>query len=348
MADERKLKLGMLGVGSIAQLAHLPAAVKAENVDFVAVCDGSEQMAREISAVYGARETYTDHEKFLSEADVEAVVIPVPDAFHAPLTIAALEAGKHVLVEKPLSTDVATAETMVEAAERTGKQLQIACMKRFDPGLQYAQSFCAHEMGQRLTVSGWYCDSRYHMDYVNTHWAIRRFGEGRVQPEPAQHASALDWIIPGHGVHLIDTLVFFGGKIAGVYAEVSQKYGSHGICGTLEYADGATGTFQLTCTLTMDWSEGLQIHGERGSIEAKIGFPYWKSAAEVRVFDAANEEYRTPTTPDSDPYERQLEGFASAILGGFDVSPSGHDGLHDQRVLEAIAKSIEVERKVGV
>ena len=98
----------------------------------------------------------------------------------------------------------------------------------------------------------------------------------------------------------------------------------------------------------MDWSEGLQIHGERGSIEAKIGFPYWKSAAEVRVFDAANEEYRTPTTPDSDPYERQLEGFASAILGGFDVSPSGHDGLHDQRVLEAIAKSIEVERKVGV
>ncbi|HJN14703.1 MAG TPA: Gfo/Idh/MocA family oxidoreductase, partial [Armatimonadota bacterium] len=80
MADERKLKLGMLGVGSIAQLAHLPAAVKAENVDFVAVCDGSEQRAREISAVYGARETYTDHEKFLSEADVEAVVIPVPDA----------------------------------------------------------------------------------------------------------------------------------------------------------------------------------------------------------------------------------------------------------------------------
>ena len=98
----------------------------------------------------------------------------------------------------------------------------------------------------------------------------------------------------------------------------------------------------------MDWTEGLQVHGERGSVEAKIGFPYWKAGSEVRVFDAANEEYRTPTTPDSDPYERQLEGFSSAILGGYDVSPSGQDGLHDQRVLEAISRSVELGKRVEV
>ena len=341
MSEGRKLRLGMLGVGSIAQLAHLPAAVKAENVDLVAVCDASEEMAREIAHIYGAREWFADCDKFLAEADIEAVLIPVPDPFHAPLTIASLEAGKHVLVEKPLSTDVATAATMVEAAERTGKQLQIATMKRWDPGLQYAQRFCANEMGQRLTVSGWYCDSRYHGTYVNTHWAIRRFAEGRVRPEPSAQPDVLRAIILGHGVHLLDTLHFFGGPMAAVTATVSQKYGSHGICGTLEYADGAVGTFQLTCVLTMDWCEGLWVHGERGSVEAKIGFPYWKSAAEVRVFDAATEEYRTPATPDSDPYERQLEGFADAILAGREVSSSGRDGLHDQRVLEAISSSLK-------
>ena len=348
MAEERKLKLGMLGVGSIAQIAHLPAAVKAGNVDLVAVCDASETMAQEIASVYGARECFTDHEKFLADADIEAVLIPVPDPFHAPLTIAALEAGKHVLVEKPLSTDVATAETMVEAAERTGNQLQIATMKRWDPGLQYAQAFAADDMGQRLTVSAWYCDSRYHGTYVNTHWAIRRFAEGRVAPTAPPDLTLLDRIVLGHGVHLIDTLHFFGGPIEAVSATVSTNFGANGICGTLEYADGAVGTFQLTCTLTMDWTEGLHVHGERGSIEAKIYFPYWKAAADVRVFDAAKEEYRTPTTPDSDPYERQLEGFASAILAGADVSPSGHDGLHDQRVLEAISKSIETRGRVTV
>jgi len=348
MPDEPKLKLGFLGVGAIAQIAHLPAAVKAENVDLVAVCDASEPMARDIASIYGAREWYTDHEQFLSNADVEAVLIPVPDPFHAPLTIAALEAGKHVLVEKPLAPDVAAAESMVAAAERTGRQLQIATMKRWDPGLQYAQSFVAHDMGQRLTVSGWYCDSRYHMTYVNTHWPIRRFAEGRKTPEPSGDVDLLRLIVLGHGVHLIDTLHWFGGPIRSASAAVSAKYGSNGICGTLEYEDGAVGTFQLTCTLTMDWSEGLQVHGERGSVEAKIGFPYWKAGSEVRVFDAANEEYRTPTTPDSDPYERQLEGFAAAILGGFDVSPSGRDGLHDQRVLEAILTSLNRGTRIAV
>jgi len=346
MADERKLKVGFLGVGAIAQIAHLPAAVKAENVDLVAVCDASEEMAREVARIYGAREWFTDHERFLSEADIEAVLLPVPDAFHAPLTIASLEAGKHVLVEKPLAPDVPTAESMVEAAERTGKQLQIATMKRWDPGLQYAQTFAAHDMGQRLTVSGWYCDTRYHGTYVNTHWPIRRFAEGRKRPEPIPGMDVLRGIILGHGVHLIDTLCFFGGPITSVTATVGTRYGSNGICGTLEYADGAVGTFQLTCTVTMDWCEGLLVHGERGSIEARIGFPYWKAGAQVRVFDAANEEYRTPTTPDSDPYERQLEGFAAAILGGYEVSPSGKDGLHDQRVLAAIEGALKTGAKV--
>ena len=348
MGEERKLKLGILGVGSIAQIAHLPAAVKAENVDLVAVCDASESMARDIATVYQARECYTDLDTFLSDADIEAVLIPVPDMLHAPLTIQSLEAGKHVIVEKPLAPDVPTAESMVEAAERTGKQLQIACMKRYDPGLQYAQTFVAHEMGQRLTVSGWYCDSRYHGTYVNTHWAIRRFGEGRVPPPARPEFTALEGIIQGHGVHLIDTLHWFGGPIAAASVMLSDKYGATGICGALEYADGAVGTFQLSCTLSMDWTEGLQVHGERGSVEAKIGFPYWKAGSEVRVFDAANEEYRTPTTPDSDPYERQLEGFSSAILGGYDVSPSGGDGLHDQRVLEAISRSVELGKRVEV
>lgn len=348
MADERKLKLGILGVGSIAQIAHLPAAVKAENVELAALCDASEAMARDIAAIYGAGEWYTDHEAFLAEADIEAVLIPVPDPFHAPLTIAALEAGKHVMVEKPLATDVAMAEMMVEAAERTGRQLQLATMKRWDPGLQYAQSFAAHDMGQRLTVSGWYCDSRYHGTYVNTHWAIRRFAEGRIRPAKSPYADLTEALIRGHGVHLIDTLHFFGGPIASVAASHSSKFDAGGICGTLEYADGAVGTFQLAAVLKMDWCEGLLVHGENGSIEAKIGFPYWKSGAEVRVFDAANEEYRTPTTPDSDPYERQLEGFAAAILAGVDVSPSGRDGLMDERVLEAIANSLKSGRKVEV
>jgi predicted dehydrogenase len=98
----------------------------------------------------------------------------------------------------------------------------------------------------------------------------------------------------------------------------------------------------------MDCTEGLHVHGERGSIEARAGSPHSKSRAEVSVFDAANQEYRIPTTPDSDPCERQLEGFAGALAGSFDVSPSGHDGLHDRRVLAATSKSLGPGTRVSV
>lgn len=166
--------------------------------------------------------------------------------------------------------------------------------------------------------------------------------------DPPTDSSMVDWIVLGHGVHLIDTLHLFGGPIEAVGATVSSGYGPNGICGTLEYADGAVGTFQLTCTLTMDWTEGLHVHGKRGSTEARTGSLHWKSGAEVAVFDVAGDEYRIPTTPDSDPCERQREGFAGAILGGFDVSPSGHDGLHDQRVLAGISKSLGTGTRVSV
>ncbi len=166
--------------------------------------------------------------------------------------------------------------------------------------------------------------------------------------DPSTDLSMVGWIVLGHGVHLIDTLRFLGGPIEAVSATVSSKCASDGTRGTSVYADGAVGTFQLTGALTMDWTEGLHVHGERGSIEARTGSPHWKSGAEVSLFDTANEEYRIPTTPDSDPYERQLEGFAGAILGSFDVSRSGHDGLHDRRVPAATSKSLGTGTRVSV
>lgn len=336
-AAERKLKLGVLGCGSIAQIAHLPALAKAANVVVTAACDASPECLERARQFVDIGSVYQDMERFLAEADIEAVLIPVPDAFHAELSIAAMRAGKHVLVEKPLAVTLEECEAMVRTADETGRQLQIGCMKRYDPALQFAHRFVAEEMGERLSLHGWYCDSTSHGRYV------RSLGRPRVSPPtkktPTTARPVENGLLFGHGVHLIDTIRYFGGEVAAVSAMHTERFGAHSWHATLAFRDGGVGSLELTCAARMDWFEGFHMHGEHGSIRARIPFPYYNRPSEVSVYDARRQEYRTPLAPDSDAYQRQMEGFAQAILDGRPVTPDGRDGLADHQVLSAIEES---------
>ncbi len=84
-----------------------------------------------------------------------------PDAFHVPASLRALEAGKHVLCEKPVSVSVEEAEHLKSAVGRSGRVFQVGHMKRFDAGLQAAKAFIEGEMGEMVALKAWYCDSTH-------------------------------------------------------------------------------------------------------------------------------------------------------------------------------------------
>lgn len=343
----RKLKMGLLGCGAISQIAHLPALRKAENVEFTAICDVAEDLLNAMADRYSVDDRYTDHHTFLEKADIDAVLLPVADGFHAPLSIECMRAGKHVLVEKPMAETVEQCEQMVQVSDETGCQLQIGCMKRYDPALQFAQKFVAEEMGERLSVSGWYCDSVFHMGYVRSVALPLQGSTAQLRPTARPSDAHLRMVL-GHGVHAVDTIRFFGGDVIAVTTRVAQKPQGINSSTLLEFADGACGTFQLICTIKMDWFEGITVYGEGGSVLAQIGFPYFRKPSEVKVFDAKRGEYRTPAMPDSDPYERQLEAFAASILEGRNVSPNAREGLADQKVLMAIHTSAQTGERVEI
>lgn len=343
----RKLKLGVVGVGPIAQIAHLPAIDKAENVDLTAACDVSPEMLEHARRLVDFDRAFTDYATMLEQADIEAVLIPTANEYHAELALAALNAGKHVLVEKPLAVTLDECDALVEAVERTGLKLQMACMKRHDPALQFAQKFAAEEMGQRISLHGWYCDSTSHGTYVRS---LRRpiyTSPNRRRPEmPGMPSDS--YLLYGHGVHLVDLVRYFGGDIVGVTA-VMGRVGKHRTWhSTLEFADGAVGSLELTCVVKMDWFEGLHVHGENGSVLARVPFPYFNRASEVQVFDAARGEYRTPLTADADAYERQMEDFARAILDDAPLYPDIYEAYQDQQVLAAIDQSSQEGRRVTI
>ncbi|MCU6712679.1 Gfo/Idh/MocA family oxidoreductase [Paenibacillus sp. J5C_2022] len=131
----KPVQIGVIGTGSISSM-HLNSYEKSEEATIYAVCDLNEERARKAAEKYGAEKVYTDYRELLADPNIEAVSICTWNNSHAEISIAALEAGKHVLVEKPLCRTVEEALKVQEAVEKTGKILQVGFVRRYDTNAQ--------------------------------------------------------------------------------------------------------------------------------------------------------------------------------------------------------------------
>lgn len=140
----QKHRIGIIGCGGIAFGKHMPALQKQPNAEMVAFCDIDEARAREASEKFGSSDAkvYTNYMELLSDSSLDIVHVCTPNDSHADISIAALEAGKHVMCEKPMAKTAADARRMVEAAKRTGKKLTIGYQNRFRSDSQYLKSLC--------------------------------------------------------------------------------------------------------------------------------------------------------------------------------------------------------------
>src|SRR5699024_5182530 len=123
------IKVGVIGIGSISDM-HIQAYKKNTQVDLIAFCDLSEERLKEKGEKYDVENLYTNYEELIANDSIDAVSICTWNDSHAKIAIKALEAGKHVLVEKPLSMTVEEAEAVESAVEKTGKILQVGFVRR--------------------------------------------------------------------------------------------------------------------------------------------------------------------------------------------------------------------------
>jgi predicted dehydrogenase len=129
--DFMPVRYGIVGCGAIAQRRHIPELVNNPNSTLAALCDPNAERIEAISKAYGGvAKCYTDYSEMLKDAGVDAVVVAGPNSLHASQTIQALEAGKHVLVEKPMATTREDAAAMMTAAKKSGKFMMIGLNQR--------------------------------------------------------------------------------------------------------------------------------------------------------------------------------------------------------------------------
>lgn len=185
-----KLRVGIIGTGGIAVGAHLPGYQKlGDRVEVVALCDINEEKLARASERFGVEKTFTDYNDLLA-LDLDLVSVCTPNYLHNPVAIAALEAGKHVLCEKPLALNAQQAQEMVDAAEKAGKHLMIGVNNRYRQESQKLK-----KMIERGDLGEIYA--------ARTGWVRRRgvpfWGDWFMEKEKAGGGPLIDI-----GVHMLD------------------------------------------------------------------------------------------------------------------------------------------------
>lgn len=250
--DDKLVKIGVLGAGQISQAAHFDSIRRSKNAELYAICDVDEYLLNEMNSIYHPTKLYRDFDEMLKDPEVDAVVIGIADNFHVPMSIKAIEAGKHVLVEKPLGMSIEEVENLGKIVEQPKVHVQVGNMKCFDPGIEAAKDFIDNETGEMLALKAWYCDNTYRYTTTDNVQPVILTGPNAKKPAGDPKADKRRYYMRGHGSHLFDTARYLGGNIIAVTAWLTEKYGSYSWFVTAEFENGFVAQLDLTLQVRMD------------------------------------------------------------------------------------------------
>jgi len=345
--DDRLLRVGVLGCGPIAQFAHFDACRKARNAELYAICDLADDLRERMALIHQPKAVYRDYDAMLADDQLEAVIIAIADQFHVEAAIKAIDAGKHVLVEKPLGTDVENCLKLHEHASQSWVTVQIGNNRRFDPGISFARDFVTNELGGRIAFKAWYYDSVYRYTMTDNLQPIPIQSAQAKRPGGDPKADKRRYFLLTHGSHLVDTARFLGGPIGAVSARLVERHGAYCWFIALEFEDGSLGHLDLHIPIRGDFQEGFQIYGENGSVTGRVHLPWFHKASDVECFSAKDRQFHRPLGEDAHTYKRQVEGFADTILNGSpQLGANLDDGIAAVRAMVAIARSVETGKSI--
>lgn len=345
--EKRLLRVGILGCGPIAQFGHLEAVQKARNAELYAVCDVATDLVEKLGRFYEAKKLYTSYDELLADPQIELILIATADSFHVEAARRAVEAGKHVLVEKPLGVTLEECESLRTVVQKSNLIFQVAHMKRFDPGIVFAKQFVQNELGELIAYKGWYCDSTLRYDATDSVHPIHYTSQHARQPASNPKANLQEYYMLAHGSHLIDTAHFLAGEIASIHAHLKESQGMYCWFIDTAFANGSNGHLDLTVAIRDDWQEGFQLYGTEGTVHGKIYNPWYFKPAEVQAFSQKTTTVYQKMDNKAHFYQLQVEGVADTILHGKPQwGTTLEEGIASVRVMAAIVESVRTGERV--
>jgi predicted dehydrogenase len=341
----RPLGIGFVGAGMVGQVAHLANYLDLGGCRVVALAELRSELGRAAASRFGVKKLYKSHRELLADDEVHAVVVVTRPQAHGPIVLDALEAGRHVLSEKPMAHTAAQAMRLVEAAERRNLRYSVGFMKRHDAGTQQAKATLdalrsSGELGRIVLIRVYCFGGEFRCgtsDFVMT---------DEIRPDGLSvWPSAPDWIppdsVPDYAsflnvyIHDLNMLRFLAGSEPRVRAaDLTRRNGRlvmfdfEAFPAILEMADIASA----------DWQEGVEVLFERGRLTLRFPSPMLRNVpARVELTRAGErQESILPGVPPSWAFRRQAEAFVADVAAQRESLASGRDSVADLRLAEAI------------
>jgi predicted dehydrogenase len=338
MKEAEKLRVGLLGVGAIAQVVHLPVLSRMDSVELVAVGDADRPRANAIAARFGITNVFGSDDAAFRSDMLDAIVICTPSHLHEEQAIAALQGGKHVLVEKPLAFSPAAVERVIGVAEQTGRTLMIAMNNRYRPDTLALRPFAmGGELGDVFLTRGAWLNRKTRV--VRPTWRHRR-------------ATAGGGVMMDLGVQTLDLCLWMLGfpDVASVITHMHFPEG-------MEVEDTAGILVRLrsgaAVSLTISWSlvaerdrHYMRMLGTRGS----------GAIAPLAVFKEVETGHMIDVTPSvslgrenlyTASYRQELSHFVAVARGEIE-EPLPREQVQIMKVVEAAYRSAEEKREVEI
>lgn len=347
-----EIRVGLIGAGSIAQVAHIPN-LKTLGATIIAIADSVEERAKQVAEQNGIPHTYGDYRQLLKRDDIDAVVVSTPTSTHYPIVTAALKAGKHVLCEKPPAMNEREAEKMAELAERQKLVLMYALQNRYRNDSRALKKLVERgELGE--------------IYYGRALYIRRRGAPGGwfAKKELSGGGPLLDI-----GVHVIDLTWWLMGKPKPVSAAgfAFHKIGSKGLRldrgwqpadvrekreqdvaydvedyagGFIRFENGAALIFEVSWQINAKEQWGVAISGTKGG----ASLPPLELYTEI-LGEQANVTLRID---EGNGYLEEMREFLNCIAEGRKPMTDAWDGVTVMKMLTAIYRSAEQGKEVAI
>jgi len=333
----KKLKIAVIGTGAIAQVAHLPIWHSFEDVEVVALCDKNKNKMQWLAERFNIEHCFTDIAALLKLDDLDAVDVCVPTASHMDVGIAALSAGKHVLVEKPMALNFAQAKNMADAAKKYQRKLMVAMNVRFRQDSIILNTFTKQgELGEIF--------------YAKTGW-LRRKQNLSINSLLQLKKSSGGGVFMDLGTQMLDVGLWLMGNPkaktvkASLYSNLKQLPDEDSAAAFINLENGATLTIEVSWTLLSESDFFYtNLFGTNGSALL--------NPLRVHKELHGNLVNVTPTKRESKEnlykksYKNELRHFTDCLLQKIDMISSGEEQLERMKILDAVYQSAQSGKEI--
>ncbi len=329
-----KVKIGVIGLGGVAQLVHLPNFAKIPNADLTAVAEVNRNRLLTISDKFNVKQRFSNHNDMLEKSDVEAVIIATPTSTHKDIAIDCLNAGKDVLIEKPMARTYAEAKQIVDAAKKNKRKLMVGMNLRYRPDTMLLRSFInSNEIGEPF--------------YVKCGWIRKQSSSEKWFTKKEESGGG---VIIDLGIHIMDLALWLLDypEIASVSAQNFHHY-TKSVEDTsiscIKCKNSAVINIEVSWSLPVEKDHFfLEVYGTKGSFSINP-FKLYKKV-ENDYINLTPTQVDNPTVLFKKSYLNELKSFIGAVNGLNPVFSPGEESMQRLKIIEAMYESAEKKHEI--